>query len=39
LLLEVENYGSFLRIATHMGDEAVVASRGAAHNAGVATDD
>ena len=39
LLLEVENYGSLLCIATHVGDEAVVASRGTAHDAGVATDD
>jgi len=38
LLFEVENYGSLLCIATHMGDKAVVASRGAAHDAGVATD-
>jgi hypothetical protein len=38
LLFEVENYGSLLCIATHVGDEAVVASCGAAHDAGVATD-
>ena len=38
LLFEVENYGSLLCIATHVGDKAVVASRGAAHDAGVATD-
>ena len=39
MLFEVENYGSLLCIATHVGDKAVVASRGAAHDAGVATDD
>ena len=39
LLFEVENYGSLLCIAAHVGDEAVVASRGTAHNAGIATDD
>ena len=39
LLFEVENYGCFLRIATHVGYEAIVAGSGAAHDAGVATDD